>query len=217
MQQMKGSWIALFPTLLIFGCATATSEIVSAARSGDVARIEALVQRGMSPNEWGPGRQTPLMAAAEAGQLGSVRILLERGAEVNRTDWQGESALIKAARYGHAEVAVLLMEQGADPNLKPYGDRPGGFTQLLSVDSGVRPWFGKREEFPYENDPWRSGGNTALMEASLNGHIETVKVLLAHGAIVDLMNWNGESALSLARDGNHEEVKRLLREAGASD
>lgn len=51
-------------------------------------------------------------------------------------------------------------------------------------------------------------GETALIKASRNGHYETVKLLLAHSAIVDLMNRDGESALSLVRDGNHQEVRR---------
>ena len=53
------------------------------------------------------------------------------------------------------------------------------------------------------------------MSASKNGHGEVVKLLLEHGAQVDLQEENGWSALMSASQNGHGEVVKLLLEHGA--
>lgn len=59
-------------------------------------------------------------------------------------------------------------------------------------------------------------GNTALIFASMWGHVDTVSYLLGSGADVALFNAQGESALSLAMKNGHRDVVLLLRAAGAT-
>jgi len=56
---------------------------------------------------------------------------------------------------------------------------------------------------------------TALIGAALEGHVETVRVLLRYGADVHLSDRLGTTALMAAAEGGHEEVIGLLTEAGA--
>jgi len=58
-------------------------------------------------------------------------------------------------------------------------------------------------------------GQTALMLASHAGHLEVVRLLVAHGARMDITGKYGLSALMLAVVGGHEEVARALALAGA--
>ena len=56
-------------------------------------------------------------------------------------------------------------------------------------------------------------GETALMLASSEGHLEIVKLLLLRkGADVNIKNNDGKTALDLAKT---KEIKDLLRKAGA--
>src|SRR5437764_12406280 len=60
-------------------------------------------------------------------------------------------------------------------------------------------------------------GNTALMFAAGDGHLEAVQLLVSHGAQVNLSNRVGATALSRAVAKRHERVARLLRSCGAVD
>ena len=60
-----------------------------------------------------------------------------------------------------------------------------------------------------------TGGDTALVFAADNGHVQVVKALLAAGANKDLPNSWGQSALWCACFCGHLECVRVLMEAGA--
>ena len=59
------------------------------------------------------------------------------------------------------------------------------------------------------------GGNTALIGASIMGHIETVQALLAAGADKEVKNDDGNTALILAIEEGHTEIVQALLAAGA--
>jgi len=62
----------------------------------------------------------------------------------------------------------------------------------------------------------KSGGSTALMLASSNGHREVVQALLDMGAEVNAADRGGTvNALSLASSNGHREVVKLLLDKGA--
>ena len=57
-------------------------------------------------------------------------------------------------------------------------------------------------------------GGTALMWASVGGHVEVVRTLLAAKADVNAKNNDGRTALMEASKG-HDDVVKLLKKAGA--
>lgn len=58
--------------------------------------------------------------------------------------------------------------------------------------------------------------HTALMEASMDGHVEVARLLLDAGAQVNLPTDSFESPLTLAACGGHMELATLLLENGAN-
>ena len=56
-----------------------------------------------------------------------------------------------------------------------------------------------------------NNGVTALMAASLSGHLEVLQALLAKGADVNAKANNGATALDAATAGGHPEVRALLQ------
>ena len=58
-------------------------------------------------------------------------------------------------------------------------------------------------------------GQTALLRAAASGRADLARLLISHGADVDIQDNEGFSALITAARFNHKEVVRLLIDAGA--
>jgi hypothetical protein len=88
--------------------------LASAAREGDVATIDALLNGGARLEEpVGVNGWTPLLHAVHKGQVAAAQRLLERGASVNGDI--GRQALLMAVRYSHPQMVRLLLVHGIDP------------------------------------------------------------------------------------------------------
>jgi ankyrin repeat protein len=75
--------------------------------------LEAMLDRGVSPNLRDRNGRTLLMLAVENGHRDTVRLLLERGADPNAQSALGETALELAKRRGDAEIIQLLQKYNA--------------------------------------------------------------------------------------------------------
>jgi hypothetical protein len=110
--------LMLLSSLLLAGCGFLSgpvSPLISAARSGDVARISELAASGADLNALGGvNGWTPLLHAVHTNQAGSVQVLLEKGAAVNLRAG-GTTALIMAAGYGYTDIVKILLQHRADP------------------------------------------------------------------------------------------------------
>ena len=63
-----------------------------------------------------------------------------------------------------------------------------------------------------------NAGSTAVMRAAINGHKDTVHVLVKDcGADVDAADNDGWTALMLARSQGHHDIVKMLKECGAHD
>ncbi len=60
-------------------------------------------------------------------------------------------------------------------------------------------------------------GDTALVLASITGHLEVVKYLVSKGANVNTKDTSLKTPLEIAKEKGHLEVVRVLREAGARE
>lgn len=91
--------------------------LLLAARQGDNATIQVLIERGIDINVQDPHtQQTALMAAAERGHVQTAKMLLENGANPNIRDPRGYPLLIQAALKGDVDIATALLQHGANPN-----------------------------------------------------------------------------------------------------
>ncbi len=92
--------------------------LVAAAKAGNEAIVEALINAGADVNLRHPGCRTALMHAAELGMTKTVERLLAAGAHVNATLDKGHTALMWACSEGHAEVVRLLLDAGANIEIR---------------------------------------------------------------------------------------------------
>jgi len=100
------------------------------ARTGNMQKVEKLINQGADVNEQNKSGETALMSAAEDGQRDVCELLIAKGANVNAQNNSGETALMKAAYSGHRKVCELLIAKGADVNAQNYKT---GDTALISA------------------------------------------------------------------------------------
>lgn len=159
-----------------------------------------------------------LIAAVDAGDAQAVEQLLQQGANVNARTRGGLTALSLAVIRGYDSIALTLIERGASLDARDKsGDRqqmsPGyspvhyaaiyGRTRVLErmLQAGVSP------------DLRDKNGRTLMMLAAENGHADTVRLLLRHGANPRTVSALGETVLDCAKRGKNPTVIRLLEVA----
>jgi outer membrane protein assembly factor BamB len=115
--------LLVFSLLQAAPAATLNEQLLEAARTGDVARIAAALDKGADVNAKARYDVTPLIFAATNGHVEAVRLLLSRKADVNAQDsFYRARAIDMALVNGHAPVAVFLLQNGS----------PGAETALLT-------------------------------------------------------------------------------------
>ncbi len=206
--------------------------LIGAARSGDLALVEAMLAAGADAGACsGDGRSAvahaieaghpgiarrlldagaggdlvgPLVEAAYRGQHEIVEHLLALGAPIDGTNDGGNTALVGAAWSGRDAVAEALLDRGAD--LAASGARALEFAANAGHAATVRLLV----ERGVPPDGRNAYGWTPLMAAAWQGHGAVVNCLLALGADRDIRDDAGKTALDWAREGNRQRIVALL-------
>jgi len=126
--------------------------------------------------------------------LETVKFFLNKGIDINLTDESGNTPLYIAGLRSNPAMVKLLLEAGANPNgtddkrLPSYRANPG----VLGIAI-----------------------NTPLHGAARGGKLENAKILLDHGADIDMQNKDGNTALHFAVLGWNSIMVKFLLSAGA--
>jgi ankyrin repeat protein len=171
--------------------------LLYAARSGCTRCVRSLLAAGADIDKPTPEGMTPLMIAIDNQAYDTARLLLDEGANPHVWDWYGRTALYIAidmstfrGRASHPtassetsanDVARLLLEAGVNPNAQMNMHRPsrGGNIGRFA-------------------DELLTTGTTPLLRAAIGGDVESARLLLEHGALVDLPNVQGLTPLMAA-------------------
>jgi ankyrin repeat protein len=159
---------------------------------------------------------TALYIAAREGDLAAVRTLLAAGADANATLPAGETVLMTAAKTGDAAIVRALLTGGAESvSLSQLGDvrAAARAAEMAGYSSIGNPAVATNYADVNARERWY--GRTALMLAAAEGHGDVVDLLIEAGSDVNLLDEQGASALSLARDFGNLDVAAKLEEAGA--
>lgn len=167
-----------------------------------------------------------LTLAAIKGMVDLVEYLIENGADVNQTNNQGGTALQLAAFHGHYEIVKLLLSKGANPNIKSVFDQTPllmacieGHEKVVKVllRHGADPTIDNQTPiFVSCAGGWPSvvkilleNGNVnvnvegsdslyPIHYASMNDNLDTVKLLIENGAIINTKTLEDITPLHLA-------------------
>jgi len=162
-----------------------------AVREGCMDCVKALLEKGAKIDLPDPEGVTPLISAVFNAHFDVAKYLIEQGANVNRWDWWGRTPLYLAVDYNtlpHGgrpdqpsldetlpiDIVRILLEKGANPNIQLKLFPP---FRATGNDRGL--------------DGMLTVGTTRLLRAAKGLDAPAIKLLLEHGAIVDLPNSQG--------------------------
>lgn len=100
---------------------------LDAARQGDTAMLQPMLDAGMPVELRDAKGNTLLMLAAYHGNEETVAMLLDRRADPDARNDRGQTPLAGVAFKGHLEIARRLLKAGADP----VADQGGGRTPVV--------------------------------------------------------------------------------------
>jgi ankyrin repeat protein len=181
------------------------SPLLYAAREGCLECARHLVQAGADINLTDPDRTTPLVLSLMNMRFDTAAYLISAGADVDKWDLYGRSPL-------YAAVDLSTLPRGGRPDIPSTDDTTALQVIGMLLDRGANPNLQLKLRPPYRNVIFdRSGDNlvltigaTPLLRASKAGdNPEAIRMLLEHGALVNLPNVDGISPLMAAAGMGH--------------
>lgn len=225
--------------------ADGSTPLVAAMADGSIDLITLLLDKGADLKAEDAGGQTPLAEAIKYGRIDLAALMLDRGADANHKNRQGQTPLVTAARSGRTEVVKLLLDRGADFSKGPsraqalcaaVNSGKIDTVKLLlekgadvneAIDHGITPLISAvghgdivkllLEKGADVNAKTEFHRNTALNYAIWQGDLESVRLLLDHGAGVNHKDSQALTPLKHAEEKSLHEIAKLLRERGAEE
>lgn len=172
--------------------------LLYASRQGCLACVKHLVEAGAKVDLADPKGVTPIIMAATNFNFDVAAYLLSKGANPNKWDYWGRTAL-------YAAVDLNTLPHGGFPD-RPSADEttPLKLAELL-LAAGANPNLQLKLMPPYrsvKDDRGADGllhiGTTPLLRAAKAMDVPMIRLLLAHGALVDLPTARGITPLMAA-------------------
>lgn len=158
-----------------------------------------------------------LIEATQRNDVETARRLIAAGTNVNAQDEKRDSAFLLAGAEGRLEIVKLTLKAGAD--LKST-NRYGGTALIPACHHGHVETVRELLKTAIDVNHVNRLGWTALLEVVILGdgssrYIEITRLLLAHGAHVNLPDNQGVTSLGHARQRGQREIASILEAAGA--
>ncbi len=189
-------------------------QLLQAAGRGELVTVKELItEESIDLNTQDSKGRTPLMIVTYNNDVEMAKALIEAGADVNIQDDMQNNPFLYAGAEGYMEILKLTNDAGADPALT---NRYGGTALIPASEHGyVDIVKFLLEQTKVDVNHINNLGWTALMEAIILGdggekQLETVKVLLAHGADMSIADSEGVTPLQKAEERGFKEIIKIL-------
>lgn len=197
---------------------TMQERLFEAVEGKEFDKVKELLDNGVAINAQDGQGRTAIMIATYANDVEMVKILIEAGADVDIQDDMLNNPFLYAGAEGYMDVLKLMIAAGADPTIT---NRYGGVALIPASEHGYvevveELLTNTKTDVNHVNNL----GWTALLEAIiLNDGSEkqqkTVRLLIEHGANVNLADKDSVTPLAHAREKGFKEIEAILLEAGA--
>ena len=215
---MKRRRLLLAATALPLAVRADGAALLAAAEAGDLAAVRRQLERGTPVDTRDARGRTALLLATHADRVEIARWLIARGADVNARDDIDDTPFLYAGAEGRLQILRLTLAAGAD--LKST-NRYGGTALIPAAHHGHVDTVRELLKTNIDVDHVNRLGWTALLEAIILGdggaaHTEIVRLLVAHGASLQLADAQGVTPLRHAEQRGQTAVAGILRAAGAT-
>lgn len=211
---------ALVESRLLDGASISTRDrfgntaLIYAARGGHFRTARLLIEAGANVNQPNTNGNTPLFEAAGSGNIDLVRLMVEHEADPNLVSMKQVSPLANAVYHQHASIADFLLRHDAWPD---FVDNSGKNSAVYAAAMGQTEVLRSILEFGGEHaiavDTRYAHGLTLLMWAAGYGHAESVNLLVNRGAMLDLTDDRGKTALMMAEENGNADAIQILLDA----
>ena len=194
--------------------------LMVAAQLGHFDLVKLLIEAGADIPEVDTLGDTLLNHATRAGNMAMVEKLLSLKFDVNAANKRGQTPLVSAARAGHLGVFTLLLEKSATIDASDPDPDPDHML-MYAVDGGNEAIVQKLLSLGVDANGVNRAGTTALMRAVKNRpwhrenrYLDVIKVLLNHGAHVNLRGIKVDNATVRAMKQDDIPALELLLDYG---
>jgi uncharacterized protein len=189
--------------------------LMMTARHGNVSLLQYLLQQDcININQADNLGDTALIAAAANGHAAAVTMLIEHGADTEIENSPGQSAIFAAGSHEHLHIVQLLLQLGVDITARSYDEDLNLLMQMCAIGRD------HIAEFLIQQGLSVHVGNvlqwTALHNAAYTGTASTVRLLLAHGAVLHALAADNSTPLHLAAITGKLQNSEALLAAGAN-
>jgi ankyrin repeat protein len=193
--------------------AAGDSELLSAARRGDVTAVQSTLTRGANVHAAEADGTTALHWAVHRDNADLVAVLLAAGGDAKAANRYGVTPLSLACVNGNVAIVDRLLQAGADPNTASSEGETALMTAARSGRADVVARLIAKGASVNAKETWR--GQTALMWAIAEGHLAVVRMLLDAGADTKAKTTKGFTPFLFAVRGGNFDMVRTMLDAGA--
>lgn len=215
-QKHIATFVLMVGLLLLGACSREyTSEVMNAAKDGNLKAVQAAAQRGADVKERSNKGKNALMFAASENRLEVAQWLIEQGLDVNEADNYGTTALIVASTAGSHELVKLLLENGADVHVR---DDSGSAPLVNAVYFGHTETVQLLLDSLMQSSPSglsKQDGEELLMLGSGLGHVDVVSLMVKSGISANGRGLKQRTPLMAAAAFDRLEVAKVLLAQGA--
>lgn len=183
--------------------------ILEGAILGDSLRINELIKDNQMKKE---DEQQILFYTAAFGSIETMKLLENKGIDVNSGDKFKNSTLIVASEYGNFEMVKYLFGKGVNIEARNMDKESALFNAVKNEQYGIAKYLINQGA---DIKPFAvfAGTIDVLSEASTNGNIDMLKLIIANG--YPLSEKNMEKAMEAACRNNNINVVKYLLDMGA--
>ncbi|QUY43233.1 ankyrin repeat domain-containing protein [Acaryochloris marina] len=184
-------------------------KICRAILANNVLALQQLIEQGADVNIHyrAAERLTPLIQAINLQRVEIVDMLLLAGADVHQSQYEITMPLWIATDVGNLDIVKLLLNSGANPN---YGDVTSAPLHL-AIAKDTPDIVEALIQAHADLNRTCALGYTPLMTAVSKGNLMICKRLVKTGAIIDIHDDYGDTALTISESLDHQDIVNFLQ------